>query len=418
MKTEPSNVYQETTCMPHPSLDETCIHGQPLNPNTTLGSISKELLAILEPHFQQREFRTGEHLICQGDQGDCLYVVLKGRVKIFSQEDTGAIHQIAHAGPGDVLGEMALLTGEARSAHAVADEDVTALSLSAKTVHHLTEQYPALSQLMTDLVAKRLGSVEYDALAGKSLGGFRLNRRLGKGGMSVVYEATDPAIEQTVALKMMSHRLVHDPRARKRFEREFDIVRSFDSPYIVKTWSRFAAFHSWFLVMEYCDGCPLDQWFSHAPISEAKVLRVFYSISMALEYAHQRGVVHRDVKPANMIESSDGTIKLMDFGLAQPVDEIESTKGLTGTVFYLAPELVAGKPPTLETDYFALGMTLLELLTGERLIQSGSISQVLGQIRRWKKPDIVALRPDISQEFSEQIADLLDPDPANRIMRL
>ena len=149
-------------------------------------------------------------MIRQGDAGDSLYIVVSGRVSVYSEEDSGKKNVIDEAGPGDILGEMALLTGETRSANAVAEGSVSALEVDAKIVHTLAKKHPELSTLMTDVVAKRLGSVEYDALAGKSLGGFRLKRRLGKGGMSVVYEAVEPETDFRVALKMLSHRLVYD----------------------------------------------------------------------------------------------------------------------------------------------------------------------------------------------------------------
>ena len=406
----------ETTRLDDGSVSDTATHANWLNPGASLSGISEGLRKVLEPQFEEIEFEHGAHLIRQGDHGDRLFVLLSGRVEVYS-DVAKQRHLIDESGPGDVVGEMALLTREARTASVVAKERVKALSLSAKKVHELAKEHPELSCLMNNMVAKRLGSVEYDALAGKSLNGFLLKRRLGKGGMGIVYEAIDPASDKTVALKMMSHQLVHDGNALEQFEREFDIVRSLESNNIVKTYSRFAAFGTWFLVMEYCSGNALDHLVARGPVSEEYALQMFRSISSALDHACHRGVVHRDIKPSNMIEHEDGTIKLMDFGLATPLASLDESTRLCGTALYLAPELLAGGVPSIETDYFAFGMSMLEMLMGRCPVTPGSVNQVLGQIRRWRKPDVRRARPDLCPKFCDQIAALLDPEPSNRILQ-
>ncbi len=217
---------------------------------------------------------------------------------------------------------------------------------------------------------------------------------------------------------MMSHRLVYDRQALHRFEQEFEIVRSFDSPYIVKTYSRFEAFHTYFLVMEFCDGRPLDKAVAEGPMTEAASQKSFDSIRAALDYAHERRIIHRDIKPANMIENRDGTAKLMDFELAIPLAELDPTFGISGTAYYIAPELLTYRPPSTKSDYFAFGMTMLELLLGQQPLRRGSRTEIFDQLRRWTKPDIRKMRPDISAEFCNQIAELLNPMASERKLRI
>jgi len=396
--------------------NDTATHANWLNPGACLSDISEGLLTVLKPHFEEIEFEHGAHLIRQGEQVDRLYVLVSGQVDVYS--DIGnQRHLIDQSGPGDVMGEMALVSNEARTASVIAKERVKTLSLSAKKVRELAREHPELSCLMNNVVAKRLGSVEYDALAGKSLNGFLLKRRLGKGGMGIVYEAVDSTLGRTVALKMMSHRLVHDQDALAQFELEFEIVKLLESKNIIKTYSRFAAFGTWFLVMEYCAGKPLNRLVKKGPVSEEFARHVFSSISSALKHSIERGVIHRDIKPSNMIEHEDGSIKLTDFGLAAPLASLDKSTRLCGTASYLAPELLAGKSPSVETDYFAFGMSMLELLIGKRPVASGTVKQVLGQIRRWRKPDVRRARPDVSPDFCDQIAALLDPEPSNRTLQ-
>jgi len=388
--------------------------------DTPLGSIIEgippQLLTVLRPHFEERTFPKDSHLIRQGEAGDCLYVVVSGKVRIYSENENGDVNLIDHSGPGEVLGEMALLTGESRSASVVAEMPVKAMSLSASVVHELAQEHAELSKLMSNIVAKRLGAVEYDALAGKILGGYRLKRRLGKGGMAVVYEATDPADNQTVALKMMSHRLVYDAAARANFEQEFEILQSFNSPYIVRTHSRFAAFHTYFLVMEYCEGRPLDELVDEGPRPESELRVIYESLRKALEYAHSKDVIHRDVKPSNLIHIENGEVKLMDFGLAIPIDELGSSRGISGTARYLAPEILMFDPPSKKSDYFSAGMTLFELMIGRKYLQGDSFKSIIQQLKRWRGPNIKLICPDISDELIANVSSLLSPKADQRSM--
>ncbi len=379
-----------------------------------LDGIPRQLLNVLRPFFEEKSFEKDDHLIRQGESGDCLYVVVSGKVKIYSENEFGEENVIDRSGPGDVLGEMALLTGESRSANVVAEEPVKVLALDAKTVHSLTEEHLELSKLMSNIVARRLGSVEYDALSGKTLGDYKLKRRLGKGGMAVVYEAAAEKDGRRVALKMMSHRLIYDPRARRKFDQEFELVRSFNSPFIVRTHSRFEAFQTYFLVMEFCDGKSLSEVFQEGPVNESRVRTIYEALRNALNYAHQKGVIHRDIKPGNIMELSSGEVKIMDFGLASPIDEVDQLKGISGTARYLAPELLNYHSASVETDYFAAGMTLIELIMGRKIISGRSFRMIVEQLRDWKSPDVASLCPHISQELALKVACLLSPNPEQR----
>ena len=234
--------------------------------------------------------------------------------------------------------------------------------------------------------------------------------------MAVVYEATNPSDNETVALKMMSHRLVYDSTARANFEQEFELLQSFDSPYIVSTYSRFAAFHTYFLVMEFCEGRPLDEIVDSGPLPEPELQVIYESLRKALEYAHNKDVIHRDVKPSNMIQLTTGEVKLMDFGLAIPIDELGTSKGISGTSRYLAPEVLSYQPPSIKSDYFSAGMTMLELMIGRRYVVGDSFESVIQQLKRWRTPDIGLICPEISDELIQRVTSLLSPVANERAM--
>jgi CRP-like cAMP-binding protein len=380
-----------------------------------LSGIPDELFENLTPYFEEKTFDKDTHLIREGECGDCIYVLISGSVKIYSRDEAGIEHVSDRSGPGDVLGEMSLLTGEQRCASVLAEEPVRALALPARTFHKLAQQHVALSRVMSNIVAKRLGAVEYDALSGKVLAGYQLKRRLGKGGMAVIYEAHDPLRNRSVALKMMSHRLIYDAPARQQFNQEFELVRSFVSPFIVQTYSRFEAFHTFFLVMEFCKGRSLDEIVQEGPSSESKIRQVLHALRKALQYAHDRGLIHRDVKPSNLIELESGEVKLMDFGLAVPIDELAHQKGISGTAGYLAPELLNKRIPSRQTDYFAAGMSLAELMLGRRIVRGKSFQSIVDQLRQWQPPNLAALCPQFSPELVDQVQRLISVDPNVRV---
>jgi serine/threonine-protein kinase len=311
---------------------------------------------------------------------------------------------------------MSLLTGEPRTADAIAAKPVRAMVLPADRFHSLARQHPEIAEVLTSIVARRLGAAEHDSLAGKTLGGWLIHCRLGKGGMSVVYDAQD-AQGRRAALKMMSHRLVYDEEACRQFQREAEIIQAFDHPNIVRMYERFAAFHTWFLALEFCDGQSLDSVLkATGPLPESEVRKIVGQLALALGYAHRAGVIHRDVKPTNVMVMSNGTVKLMDFGLARPVDEAPSLSeaAVVGTPAYMAPEQVMGDRLTLEADLFALGAMMWEMLAGYRLLGKMNFGELMQTHMEWIPPNVERRLPDVSRELAAVIETCLARSPQDR----
>ena len=156
----------------------------------TFDELPPDAVSLLETCLQERHFQQGEHLIHQGDIGDEMFVISSGHALVMTEDEQGQRHVIARTGPGDVLGEMSLLASEPRTADAIAQEPLVARVLSASTFHTLIASYPEFSQFLTRLIATRVGGSDRDVLVGRDMDGFRIVRRLGRGGMAVVYEAT------------------------------------------------------------------------------------------------------------------------------------------------------------------------------------------------------------------------------------
>jgi len=381
----------------------------------TFDGLPPDAVSFLETCLQEKHFQQGEHLIHQGDIGEEMFVISSGHALVMTEDEEGQRHVIARTGPGDVLGEMALLAREPRTADAIAQEPLVARVLPASTFHTLIESYPEFSQFLTRLVATRVGGSGRDVLVGRDMGGFRIIRRLGRGGMAVVYEAAGPD-GQKVALKMMSHRLVCDERSREAFQREADIIETFDHPNIVNMLGRFAMFYTFFIIVEYIDGKSLYELVRDSgPLPAASVRKILGQLVQGLGYAHDSEIIHRDIKPGNVMITRDGQIKLMDFGLAKPTNTTSADdRVMVGTPGYMAPELLTRGEPGPASDLFAMGCLAVELLDGARLFAQTTVNEFVTAVTCWDGWNSSSLGLQIDDELAEVIASWLAPAPADR----
>jgi len=214
-----------------------------------------------------------------------------------------------------------------------------------------------------------------------SVGPYRLADEIGRGGMGIVYRAHDTrALEAgPVAIKLLGASRYSD-KTRKRFEREQRILAALDHPNIARLLDAGLTHDGVpYLVMEYVDGLPIDEYCARRELALDQRLRLFCSVARAVHYAHETGVVHRDLKPSNVLVLSDGTAKLLDFGIAKIIasadEDLVATLTESGmllmTPAYASPEQVAGGPITPVTDIYALGVVLYQLLTGRLPLELG-----------------------------------------------
>ena len=352
----------------------------------------------IEAELQPVSFEQGQHLIRQGALGDGLFVIVSGKVEIRLQDEFGASQTLCTCGENETVGEMSLLTDEPRTADVVAVTSVEAKYLPLPAFEHLAAKFASVSRVLTLLLADRLGQRGRDVLAGKTLSQYRIIRRLGKGGMAIVYQAVHVETGQVVALKMMSHRLVYDADSLKMFQQEAHLIESFQHRNIVAMHGRFEAFRSFFIVLEYCSGESLEELLKQAgPLSAEQFRSVIAQVAAALDFAHSRQVVHRDIKPSNIMLGTDGVVKLMDFGLANPIEDMPMGKlAVVGTPQFMAPEQLRGELADQRADYFALGCTAYKLLTGNYLVSSRSIGAIRRAHANWQLPELPGVPDDIA----------------------
>jgi hypothetical protein len=375
------------------------------------------VLRLIESNMEVRSFEAGEFLIRQNAPDTSLMVLCDGEVEISTSDDQGNRRLLTRTSQVQVLGEMALLTRQPRNADVVALVPTRALVLPAEQFHELAGRYPEISEVLTLMLAERLGVPgRDDVLAGKTLDSYRICGRLGRGGMAVVYEARHVDSDQHVALKMMSHRLVYDRDALDQFQAEADIIQSFDHENIVKLFGRFSAFHTYFIVMEFADGILLKEYIDRCGAVPADEFRKsFGQIAKALHYAHEAGIVHRDIKPANIMVTRDGVIKLMDFGLATPaLGGSPSNNRIVGTPRYMAPEQLVGGKLTTAADLFSLGCVGYEMLTGKLLNDEENVIELLRRHSNWEVPDIQSAFPQLDAGVCSVVEQCLHENPNER----
>jgi eukaryotic-like serine/threonine-protein kinase len=233
------------------------------------------------------------------------------------------------------------------------------------------------------------------------IGKYRIIDLVGEGAMGVVYRAEDTVLNRTVAVKIMSESVALQPELRDRFLREAQLAGSLTHPNIVTVYDFGETEGHLFIAMEFVSGTDLETVLARRdPLKLQAKLEIMIDVLNALAHAHKRGIVHRDVKPANIRITEDGHAKLMDFGVAHlQASTITRTGSQMGTPSYMAPEQVAGSRVTPAADIFAAGTVLYELLTGSRPFGGPTLHSVMYRILNDEPPPLAELVPGLPSEL-------------------
>jgi serine/threonine protein kinase len=250
---------------------------------------------------------------------------------------------------------------------------------------------------------------------GDSLGRFEIRERIGTGGFGNVYRAWDPVLGREVALKTCEN---ERPSVRERFAREALLAGGLDHPNIVRIFDLRNEELPWFMVQEFLDGEDLSDLLGRRrPLSFGRRLAILDDAACGLGYAHERGVVHRDVKPANLRVRRDGRVKILDFGVAKWLhDQSEMTRpGVTiGSLGYMAPEQIEGGIVDQRADLFALGTVAYELFSGHRPFLGEGIGEIFSRILNDEPEPMTALHPELPTELDALVLQCLEKSPSLR----
>jgi serine/threonine protein kinase len=253
---------------------------------------------------------------------------------------------------------------------------------------------------------------------GEVIGGrYEVLQLVGRGGMSNVYRAHDRLLERTVALKVLHGRYLDDPEYVERFRREARAAARLSHPNIVTVIDRGEQDGHQFIVFEHVDGDNLKQLVEGSgPLPIGLALELALQIGRALSFAHEHGLIHRDVKPQNVLLNGDGRAKVTDFGIARTVDvEGATTTGIVlGTSHYISPEQARGEQVDAESDVYSLGAVLYELLTGEVPFPGDNAVTVAMRHVRERPASVLEKRPEVPRRLAAAVGKALEKDPAAR----
>ncbi|HEY7370300.1 MAG TPA: bifunctional serine/threonine-protein kinase/formylglycine-generating enzyme family protein, partial [Thermoanaerobaculia bacterium] len=271
------------------------------------------------------------------------------------------------------------------------------------------------------------------SMTGRRLSHYEIFEKIGQGGMGVVYRARDTRLERFVALKVLRPEAVEDPERIRRFVREAKAASALNHPAIVVIYDIGNADGVDFIAMELIDGEPLDAMLGSGGLPLERVVSIAADVASALGAAHKAGIVHRDVKPGNVMVAEDDRVKVLDFGLAKlveregaapTVDSLSPTatsgdprtqQGVVlGTLAYLSPEQAEGKPVDARSDVFSFGTMLYEMLAGRRPFQGASTIGTITAILRDVPQPIRSLRPDVPEALARVLERCLEKKPENR----
>jgi serine/threonine-protein kinase len=292
----------------------------------------------------------------------------------------------------------------------LADILVTDGTIDATTADRLTK---ALRRIVRDERAKSEGGM----LVNKQIGGYKLLRRIGEGGMGEVYLAEQLTMHRTVALKILHNKWADDEEFRKRFLLEARAAGKLNHQNLIQVYDVNKYQGKYYFSMEFIDGVTVEDLIRHeGALPVEKVIDICMQVCQALKYLANHNIVHRDIKPANIMVTKDGTVKLGDFGFIQSVWDGElMQEGTTiGTPDYISPEQARGERNLdVRSDIYSLGASLFHMLTGKTLFQ-GSCSKVMRDHIETEPPKLEELRKDLPKDLKRMLGRMTAKQPIDR----
>jgi len=352
----------------------------------------------------------GERFITQGDVQQTAYIIQRGACLLIVEKD-GQLHPVGHLGRGDIIGIRSFLTGEPQSAHAEAETIMELWALDKNLFDNISKEDPELLEFLTELVASRFDSRR--PTADRIIGKYMATDIIGRGGYSIVYRGLNTDLNMPVAIKMLRHNLAMDPDFINGFRNEAKTIAGLKHENILRIYDIEERFNTVFIIEELVEGESLEDMLRRLKCIPPK-LSVSFLIQLCsgLQYAHQKGIIHRDINSSNIFVQPNDRLKILDFGLSCPIGTEDFAS--FGTMAYMAPEQIQSEPMDQRTDIYALGITAFEMLAGERPFPETDPQKLIDLHLNCGIPDPADVVPDIPETLRQLIIKACRQDPAQR----
>ncbi len=253
-------------------------------------------------------------------------------------------------------------------------------------------------------------------MIGKTISRYKIIEKLGDGGRSTVYKAKDVRLERTVAIKIMSEKLLKNPKARLRFLREAQTVAQLDHPNICTVYEVDAVEGHTFIAMAYVEGRSLSEMTKLGPLDIKEALSIGLQTARGLNAAHKKKIIHRDIKDGNIMINEEGVVKILDFGLSKPLEKEDITKprAILGTVPFMSPEQAVGEPVSYGTDIWSLGVVMYRMLTGTHPFTGRNVGEMIKSITKDEPVRIRRLRKDVPETLEICVRKMMAKDSEDR----
>ncbi len=320
-----------------------------------------------------RHVKAGERFIRQGEPGEEAYIIENGTCLVIVEKN-GEFHPAGHRGEGDIVGITSVLTGEPRYAHAEAETEMDVWVVQKADIDDISKQDPELLTFLTEIVATRFDSKR--PVPDRQIGKYIAADIIGTGGYSIVYKGIHPGLNMPVAIKMMRHDMVMNTEFYNNFCNEAKIVAKLSHRNIIRVYDIEERFKTVFIIMEYLEGQSLKHMLGHLKTIPPELAADFlFQICLGLDYAHQNGIIHRDINTVNLFVQTGDCVKILDFGIACPIGTDDFIYG--GALAYMSPEQIEGEPADCRSDIYSLGITAYEMLTGRLPFEEKNPSLVM-----------------------------------------
>ena len=355
------------------------------------------------------EVKAGERIATQGEVRETTYIIQRGSCLVLVEKN-GALYPTGHRCRGDMVGLTSVLTGEPQRAHIEAETDLELWALDKGFFDNITRDAPELVEFLTEVVASRFNSKR--PISDRRIGKYVATDIIGSGAFSIVYRGYHATLNMPVAIKMMKHDLYFNPEFQRTMIDEAKTIARLSHENIVTVYDIEERFKTTFIIMEYLEGSSLRDMLrvmQRLPIKST--VNYLVQLCRGLQYAHDRQIVHQDIKPGNIFILPNDKIRILDFGLASPFG---SEGHMIGSPYYMAPEQVECYPVDNRTDIYSAGITAYEMLTGQKPFDSDNVWEMQQMRVDRDIPDPAAWLPELPEALRRFIVKACSRAPGDR----